>query len=113
MSFRVCHADTRPKWIPYCSCGLIAGAYAFLLLILAVQAENTFGEYSQEREDEVENLMTNIRILVGGLEAYGVMWEGIDAMAKEVKAAAEAAKTLPKEIRSRKSSSPLSLPPPL
>jgi len=105
--------DGTPRWIPFCSCGLVSGAYAFLLLILAVQAENTFGEYSQERMDEVENLLTNVRVILAGLEAYGIMWEGIDMMAREVRAAVDAATKLPMEIRSQRSNSPpTSLPPP-
>ncbi|GMK59812.1 hypothetical protein CspeluHIS016_0900290 [Cutaneotrichosporon spelunceum] len=95
--------DGSPKWIPFCSCGLIAGAYAFLLLVLAVQAENTFGTYSEARSEEVESLLTNVKIILGGLEAYGTMWEGIDMMAREVRAAVEAATQLPLEVQSQMS----------
>lgn len=69
--------------MPFCACGLVNGAYAFLLLALAVQAENTFGDRSDKKADEVEALLTNVRVLLGGLEAYGVMWSGIDIMAGE------------------------------
>ncbi|BEJ18251.1 hypothetical protein CspHIS471_0705280 [Cutaneotrichosporon sp. HIS471] len=95
--------DGSPKWIPFCSCGLIAGAYAFLLLVLAVQAENTFGTYSEARSEEVESLLTNVKIILGGLEAYGTMWEGIDMMAREVRAAVDAATQLPLEVQSQMS----------
>jgi len=71
----------RPKWLPFCACGLVNGAYAFLLLALAVQAENTFGDRSDERADEVEMLLTNVKVILAGLEAYGVMWAGIEVMA--------------------------------
>jgi len=69
--------------MPFCACGLVNGAYAFLLLALAVQAENAFGDRSDKKADEVEALLTNVRVLLGGLEAYGVMWSGIDIMAGE------------------------------
>jgi hypothetical protein len=95
--------DGSPKWIPFCSCGLVSGAYAFLLLVLAVQAENTFGTYSEARSEEVESLLTNVKIILGGLEAYGTMWEGIDMMAREVRAAVEAATQLPLEVQSQMS----------
>jgi hypothetical protein len=74
-------ADARPKWLPFCACGLVSGAYAFLLLALAVQAENTFGDYDEQRNEEVEALLTNVKVIVAGLEAYGIMWAGIDVMA--------------------------------
>ncbi|WOO79444.1 Lysine biosynthesis regulatory protein LYS14 [Vanrija pseudolonga] len=97
--------DGTPKWIPFCACGLVSGAYSFLLLVLAVQAENTFGEYSEARSEEVEALLTNVKIILAGLEAYGIMWEGIDMMAREVRAAVEAATRLPTEVQSARSSS--------
>lgn len=80
------HADQethRPKWMPFCACGLVNGAYAFLLLALAVQAENTFGDRSDRMADEVEALLTNVKVILAGLEAYGVMWSGIEVMAGE------------------------------
>lgn len=97
--------DGTPKWIPFCSCGLVSGAYAFLLLLLAVQAENAFGEYSQARIDEAEQLLTNVKIILAGLEAYGTMWEGIDMMAREVRAAIDAATNLPAEVQSSRTGS--------
>jgi hypothetical protein len=99
--------DGIPRWIPFCSCGLVSGAYAFLLLILAVHAENDFqGGATKERLDEVENLLTNVRVILAGLEAYGIMWEGIDMMAREVRAVVEAAASLPTDIRRQASNSP-------
>jgi len=72
-----------PKWLPFCSCGLVTGAYAFLLLALAVQADNDFAtpEELVERSEEVEALLTNVKVILAGLEAYGVMWAGIEVMA--------------------------------
>lgn len=93
-----------PRWLPFCSCGLVSGAYAFLLLVLAVQAETAFGD-TENREEEIEALLTNVQILQAGLEAYGVMWDGIDMMAREVKAAVDAAKRLPLELQSQRSTS--------
>ncbi|EKC98880.1 hypothetical protein A1Q2_06851 [Trichosporon asahii var. asahii CBS 8904] len=93
-----------PRWLPFCSCGLVSGAYAFLLLVLAVQAETAFGD-TDNREEEIESLLTNVQILAAGLEAYGVMWDGIDMMAREVKAAVDAAKRLPLELQSQRSQS--------
>ncbi len=69
--------------MPFCACGLVNGAYAFLLLALAVQAENTFGDRSDRMADEVEALLTNVKVILAGLEAYGVMWSGIEVMAGE------------------------------
>ena len=73
----------RPKWLPFCSCGLVTGAYAFLLLALAVHAENDFAtpEDAIDRSEEVEALLTNVKVILAGLEAYGVMWAGIEVMA--------------------------------
>jgi hypothetical protein len=68
-----------PKWLPFCACGLVSGAYAFLLLALAVQAEGTFD--AQKEEEEVDKLLTNVKVILAGLEAYGTMWAGIDVMA--------------------------------
>ncbi|WRT65049.1 uncharacterized protein IL334_001991 [Kwoniella shivajii] len=90
--------DGPPKWPPFCSCGLVTGAYAFLLLALAVQAENTFSGYTNSRSEEVEALLTNVKVILAGLEAYGTMWAGIDTMAGEVRAALEAATRLPFEV---------------
>ena len=104
--------------MPFCACGLVAGAYAFLLLALAVQAENTLNDGSPQRDEEIEALLTNVKVILGGLEAYGVMWSGIEIMAGmlrvsqfmndpdgrdlgEVKAALEAATRLPHELRSQ------------
>lgn len=67
--------------MPFCACGLVNGAYAFLLLALAVQAENAFGEQSDYLADEIEALLTNVKVILAGLEAYGVMWSGIEVMA--------------------------------
>jgi hypothetical protein len=89
--------DGPPRWIPFCSCGLVSGAYAFLLLILAVQSQNAF-EPTPERAQEIRDLLTNVRVIVAGLEAYGIMWEGIDRMAREVTAIVDAAEKLPLEI---------------
>ena len=71
--------DGPPKWLPFCACGLVSGAYAFLLLALAVQAEGTFKP--QQEEEEVDKLLTNVKVILAGLEAYGTMWAGIDVMA--------------------------------
>ncbi|WWC87197.1 uncharacterized protein L201_002083 [Kwoniella dendrophila CBS 6074] len=90
--------DGPPKWPPFCSCGLVTGAYAFLLLALAVQAENSFSGYTNSRSEEVEALLTNVKVILAGLEAYGTMWAGIDSMAGEVRAALEAATRLPFEV---------------
>jgi hypothetical protein len=72
-----------PKWLPFCACGLVTGAYAFLLLALAVQAENTFGQSNEGKAEEVEALLTNVKVILAGLEAYGTMWGGIEVMAGE------------------------------
>jgi hypothetical protein len=76
-------ANDSPKWLPFCSCGLVTGAYAFLLLALAVQADNDFATSEElvERSEEVEALLTNVKVILAGLEAYGVMWAGIEVMA--------------------------------
>ncbi|WWD22035.1 hypothetical protein CI109_106523 [Kwoniella shandongensis] len=93
--------DGPPKWAPFCSCGLVTGAYAFLLLALAVQAESSFSGYTNSKSEEVEALLTNVKVILAGLEAYGVMWAGIDAMAGEVRAALEAATRLPFEVQAQ------------
>ncbi|KAK8846726.1 hypothetical protein IAR55_005813 [Kwoniella newhampshirensis] len=93
--------DGPPKWAPFCSCGLVTGAYAFLLLALAVQAESSFSGYTNSKTEEVEALLTNVKVILAGLEAYGVMWGGIDAMAGEVRAALEAATRLPYEVQAQ------------
>ncbi len=62
---------------------MVSGAYAFLLLALAVQAENAFGAFNESQIDEVEALLTNVKVILAGLEAYGSMWAGIDIMAGE------------------------------
>ena len=67
--------------MPFCACGLVSGAYAFLLLALAVQAENTFDD--SDSRAEVEGLLTNVKVILAGLERYGSMWSGIDVMAGE------------------------------
>ena len=67
--------------MPFCACGLVAGAYAFLLLALAVQGENAFDDGSPQRVEEIEALLTNVKVILAGLEAYGVMWSGIEIMA--------------------------------
>jgi malic enzyme len=61
----------------------VTGAYAFLLLALAVQADNDFATSEElvERSEEVEALLTNVKVILAGLEAYGVMWAGIEVMA--------------------------------
>jgi hypothetical protein len=69
--------------MPFCACGLVSGAYAFLLLALAVQSENQYNPSSGDRADEVEALLTNVKVILAGLEAYGTMWPGIEAMAGE------------------------------
>lgn len=33
------------------------------------------------RSEEVEALLTNVKVILAGLEAYGVMWAGIEVMA--------------------------------
>lgn len=32
---------------------------------------------------ELESLWTNVKVIVGGLQAYGEVWDGIEAMASE------------------------------
>jgi hypothetical protein len=56
-----------------------------LLLALAVQADNEFATNEElvERSEEVEALLTNVKVILAGLEAYGVMWAGIEVMAGE------------------------------
>ncbi|KAL7424347.1 hypothetical protein Q5752_000029 [Cryptotrichosporon argae] len=95
-------AEGPPKWLPFCSCGLVTGAYAFLLLALAVQAENEFvPDPDGRRGREVEALLTNVKIILAGLEAYGVMWGAIDMMATEVRNALESATNLSSEVRAQ------------
>lgn len=75
---------SRPKLLPFCACGLVAGAYAFLLLALAVQAEQALDDHSDDtKSDEVDALLTNVEVILAGLDAYGVMWAGVEAMASE------------------------------
>lgn len=69
-----------------------------VLLALAVQAENQFSPRSTSKSEEIRALLTNVKVILAGLEAYGVMWDGIGAMATEVRAALEAASTLPDEV---------------
>jgi hypothetical protein len=70
--------------LPFCACGLVAGAYAFLLLALAVQAEQALDDHSDDtKSDEVDALLTNVEVILAGLDAYGVMWAGVEAMASE------------------------------
>ena len=52
----------RPKWMPFCACGLVSGAYAFLLLALAVQAENAYQRPTDEALEQVEGLLTNVKV---------------------------------------------------
>ena len=72
-----------PRWLPFCSCGLVTGAYAFLLLALAVQASNAYRVPDGEAVKQIEGLLTNVKVIVAGLEGYGIMWEGIGMMARE------------------------------
>jgi hypothetical protein len=69
-----------------------------VLLALAVQAENQFSPRSTSKSEEIRALLTNVKVILAGLEAYGVMWDGIGAMAAEVRAALEAASALPDEV---------------
>ncbi|ODN96464.1 hypothetical protein L198_04178 [Cryptococcus wingfieldii CBS 7118] len=80
-----------PKWMPYCACGLVTGAYAFLLLALAAQAES---EFSDEQNAQVQGLLEHVKTLLAGLDYYGIMWSGIKAMADDVRASLEAAQGL-------------------
>ncbi|GFZ44355.1 hypothetical protein JCM24511_02077 [Saitozyma sp. JCM 24511] len=73
-----------PKLLPFCACGLVAGAYAFLLLALAVQAEKALSPFDDGRGDEVDALLTNVEVIHAGLNAYGVMWAGVESMANEI-----------------------------
>lgn len=52
-------------------------------MALAVQADNDFATSEElvERSEEVEALLTNVKVILAGLEAYGVMWAGIEVMA--------------------------------
>ncbi|KAJ9120686.1 hypothetical protein QFC22_002617 [Naganishia vaughanmartiniae] len=70
-----------PKWLPFCACGLVCGAYSFLLLCLAVQAEESFSGNAGVVQEELEALWTNVKVILAGLQAYGQMWDGIDMMA--------------------------------
>jgi hypothetical protein len=67
--------------MPFCACGLVTGAYSFLLLALAVQAESLYSEPTDEAMEQIEGLLTNVKVIVAGLEAYGQMWSGIEVMA--------------------------------
>jgi hypothetical protein len=69
-----------------------------VLLALAVQAENTFSPRSISKSEEIRALLTNVKVILAGLEAYGTMWDGIGIMAAEVRAALEAASTLPDDV---------------
>lgn len=69
--------------MPFCACGLVTGAYSFLLLALAVQAESLYNIPTEEALDQIDGLLTNVKVIVAGLEAYGTMWAGIDVMACE------------------------------
>jgi len=98
----------------------LSGAYSFLLLSLAVQASSFSESEEKPQTEELEALMTNVKVILAGLDAYGTMWDGIDMMAGklekssaprsciltvflhrsgEVRAALDAAKKLPEEIR--------------
>jgi hypothetical protein len=59
----------------------LSGAYSFLLLSLAVQASSFPGSQDKPQTEELEALMTNVKVILAGLEAYGTMWDGIDMMA--------------------------------
>jgi hypothetical protein len=61
--------------------GLLSGAYSFLLLSLAVQASSFSETEETPQSEELEALMTNVKVILAGLEAYGTMWDGIDMMA--------------------------------
>lgn len=74
-------ANVRPKWMPFCACGLVTGAYSFLLLALAVQAESLYTTPTEQAVEQIDGLLTNVKVIVAGLEAYGTMWAGIDVMA--------------------------------
>lgn len=74
----------RPKWMPFCACGLVTGAYAFLLLALAVQAESAYNIPTDRALEQIDGLLTNVKVIVAGLEAYGTMWDGIEVMAGEL-----------------------------
>ncbi|ORX34355.1 hypothetical protein BD324DRAFT_653133 [Kockovaella imperatae] len=100
-SAQIAMYDGAPRWMPFCSCGLVVGAYAFLLLALAVQAEHAYQTPSKEAVEQIEGLLTNVKVIVAGLEAYGVMWDGIGQMGREVRAALEAAARLPDEMRAQ------------
>lgn len=56
-----------------------------MLLALAVQADNDFATSEElvQKSEEVEALLTNVKVILAGLEAYGVMWAGIEVMAGE------------------------------
>lgn len=71
--------------MPFCACGLVTGAYSFLLLALAVQAESAYQIPTDEALEQIDGLLTNVRVIVSGLKAYGKMWAGIDVMACELR----------------------------
>lgn len=72
-----------PKWLPFCACGMLSSAYSFLLLTLAVQSSQAYKEArnNDETSEELDALITNVKIILAGLEAYGSMWDGINLMA--------------------------------
>lgn len=96
-----CAGKGPPKWLPFCACvsiivvlksdaradpkhaqqGLLSGAYSFLLLSLAVQASSFSETEEAPPSEELEALMTNVKVILAGLDAYGTMWDGIDMMA--------------------------------
>ncbi|RXK42243.1 hypothetical protein M231_00602 [Tremella mesenterica] len=91
-----------PKWLPFCACGLVTGAYAFLLLALACQQQTMLLGYPPDHiSEEVDALLNNVRVILAGLDAYGVMWAGIEVMAGEVRAALEAAVRLPHDVHAQ------------
>ncbi|WVQ76739.1 hypothetical protein IAR50_006413 [Cryptococcus sp. DSM 104548] len=95
-----------PKWMPYCACGLVTGAYAFLLLALAAQAES---EFTPEHNAQVQGLLGNVRTLLAGLDYYGIMWSGIKAMADDVRASLEAAEGLCASLEAEDVNDPMAI----
>ena len=67
-------------------------AYGFLLLSVAVQAEDNFsvlpgdptvvtGDGSNARASTLNQLFLNVEIIIAGMSAYGRMWDGIERIA--------------------------------
>jgi hypothetical protein len=60
--------DGPARALPFCACGLMASAYCFLLLALAIQAGESFDPRALEsKQAELEGLYTNVRIILAGL----------------------------------------------